>query len=92
MEARCHRNCRNILRDGIEALQRIGAHEKIYLADRQQDAVVHVGAARQDRHVESVLLVCAVGERLIEAAVFGLGEPIGGKADLIQLLGLYPRN
>ena len=74
--------------DGIEGLQRIGAHEEVELADRQQDPVVHVRPARHDGDLEAVLFEGAVGERLIEAAVLGLRHPIGAEPDLVQRLGL----
>ncbi len=74
--------------DCVEGLQRVGAHEEVELADRQQDAVVHVRTARHDGHVEPVFAVGAVGERLVEAAVLGLGHPIGAEADLVQRLRL----
>ena len=72
-------------------LQRVGAHEEVELADRQQDAVVHVRPARHDGHVEAVFAVGAVGERLVEAAMLGLRHPIGAEADLVELLGLGRR-
>src|SRR5205823_939361 len=60
---------------------------EVELGHGQQDAIVKVRAARHDPHVESVLPIRAVGERLIEAAVFRLREPIGAERDLIQRLG-----
>ena len=79
LEQRRDLDRRNVLRDRVEALQRVGAEEEIDLADRQQDAVVHVRAARHDGDVEAVFPVGAVGQRLVEAAVLGLGHPIGAE-------------
>ena len=42
------------------------AHEEVDLADRQQDAVVHVRPARHDGDVEAVLSIGAVGQRLVD--------------------------
>jgi len=72
--------------DRVERLQRVGAHEEVELADRQQDAVVDLRAARHDGHVEPVLAVSAVGERLVEPAVLGLGHPVGAERDLVERL------
>ena len=75
---------RHILRDGVEALQRVGAHEEIELADGHQHAVIGVRAARYDGHVEAVFPVGAVGQRLVEAAVLGLGHPVGAESDFVE--------
>ena len=50
----------------------------------KQDAVVGVGAARNDGDVEAVFLVGAVGDRLEEAAMFGLRDPVGSKRHLVE--------
>ena len=63
-----------------------GAHEEVELADRQQDAVVHVRPARHDGDVEAVALVGAVGERLVEAAMLGLRHPVGAERHLVERL------
>ena len=81
---------RHVLRDGVEALQRIGAQIEIDLADRQQHAVVGVRAALQDGHVEAVFAIGAVGERLIKAAVLGFGHPIGAERDFVERLRATP--
>ena len=61
------------------SLQRIGAEIEVDLADRQQNAVVHLRPARHDGDVEAEAAVCAVGQRLVEAAVLGFGDPVGGE-------------
>ena len=46
-------------------------------------AVVHLRAAGLDGHVQAVLFVGAVGQRLVEAAVRGLRLPVGGEDHLV---------
>ena len=79
---------RDVLRDRVERLQRVGAHVEFDPAGDQLQAVVHVRPARQDGDVEAVLPVGAVGHRLVEAAVLGLRHPVGGESDLVELLRL----
>jgi hypothetical protein len=55
---------------------------KIDLAGEQQLAVRRLRPALRDGHVEAVFLVSAVGEGLVEAAMLGLGEPVGAEGDL----------
>ena len=88
LEHGCDGDGRNVLRDRVEALQRIRAHEEIDLAGEQRDAVVHLRAARHDGHVEAVFRIGAVGDRLIETAMLGLGHPVGAERDLVELLRL----
>ena len=76
----------NILRDRIEALQRVGAHVEVELAHGQQDAIVHIRAAGHDGDIEPVVAIGAVGERLIEPAVLGLRQPVGTERDLVERL------
>ena len=61
--------------------------KKSILPTVKQDAVVHVRTALHDRHVEPVLAIGAVGERLIEAAVLALRDPVGAEGDLVERLG-----
>ena len=86
LEDRGDRDGRDVLGDRVEGLQRVGAHEEVELADRQQDAVVDVRPARHDGDVEPVFLVGAVGERLVEAAMLGLRDPVGAERDLVERL------
>ena len=87
LEDRRDRDHWDVLRHRVEGLQAIRAHEEIDPAGEQQHAVVHLRAARHDRHVEAVFPVGAVGDRLIEAAMLGLGDPVGAERDLVELLG-----
>ena len=78
------RDQRHVVGDRVERLQRVRAHEEVELARDQEHAVVLVGPARHDGDVEPVILVGAVGDRLKEAAMLGLGDPIGAERDLVQ--------
>src|SRR5581483_7030516 len=86
LEARSNGDRRDILRNRIERLQRIGAHEEIDLPDWKQDAVVHVRAAGHDRDIKPVSPVGTVGERLVKAAMLGFRDPVGAEANLVERL------
>ncbi len=77
---------RNVLRGRVKGLDQIGAEVEINFSGRQQQLIVGLRAALQNRDVEAVSRVSAVGERLIEAAMFGFGEPVGREGDFIALL------
>ena len=66
-------------------LQRVG-HRDVELAGGEQLQAVDLRAAHADLHVEAVLAVRAFGDRLVEAAVLGLREPVGGEHDLVRRL------
>ena len=91
LEDRRHRDHRNVLGDRVEALQAVRAHEEIELAGEQKHAVVHLRAARHNGHVEVVLLVRAVRDRLIEAPVLRFGHPVGAEGDLVEGLRIRGR-
>ena len=91
LENRRDRERRDVLLDRTEALQRVRAHEEIDLLGEQRQAVVHLRAARHDGHVEAVFRIGAVGDRLIEAAMLGLGDPIGAERNLVERLRLRGR-
>jgi len=82
LERRRERHQRHGLLDGREHLQAVG-HGDVDLVGGQELQSVDLRAAHPDRHVEAVLLVDAFGERLVEAAVLGLREPVGGEDDLV---------
>jgi hypothetical protein len=46
---------------------------------QQKRAVVDLRTAGDDLDVEAAFGVGAVGDRLVEAAMFGLGEPVGAE-------------
>ncbi|MFK4490089.1 hypothetical protein ABIA45_005167 [Bradyrhizobium sp. USDA 336] len=81
----------NVVGDGVERHQRVRGHEEIDLAGDQQHPVVLVRAAGDDGDVEAVFLVGAVGDRLEEAAMLGLGDPVGAEGDLVERLGARRR-
>ena len=83
LEHRRDREGRNALRHRIERLQRVRAHEEVDAADRQQELVVHLRTALNDGHVEAVIAVSAVGQRLVEAAVLAFGDPVGAEHDFV---------
>ena len=78
------RDQRHVVGDRVERLQRVRAHEEVELAGGQEDAVVGVGAAGNDGDVEAIFRVGAVGDRLEEAAMFGLRDPVGSKRHLVE--------
>jgi hypothetical protein len=73
---------RDVLLDGGEGLKHVSAHVEVDLAGQQQRAVVHLRAALGDGDIEAAGGIGAVGDRLIEAAMLGLGEPVGAEGDL----------
>ena len=75
---------RHVLFDRVEVEQQIAAHVEVELAGGEQQAIVGLRTALHDGHVEAVFLVSAVGDRLIIAAVFGLGEPVGAVGHLVE--------
>ena len=60
------------------------AHVEIDLAGGEQQAVVLLRAAGKNGHVEAVAGVGSVGERLIEAAMLGLGQPVRGEDQFVE--------
>jgi hypothetical protein len=85
LERRGDRNHRDLLLDRRGDLQRI-AHHRVELARGEKLEAIDLWSARPDRHVEPVLLVGAFRDRLVEAAMFGLREPVGGKDDSLGRL------
>jgi hypothetical protein len=92
LEHRGDHERRDVLLDRIQRLQVVGAHVEVDAADRQQQPVVHIWPARQDRDVEAVLAEGAVDQRLVEAAVLALRHPVGGEGHLVELLSAGRRN
>ena len=69
--------------DRVEGQQQIAAHVEIQPSGRQQQLVIGLRAALDDRDVETVFRVGAVGDRLIISAVLGLSEPVRPERDFI---------
>ena len=84
-----HDDGRDALGDGAHRLDHVGAHEEIDLPRRHQQAQIVVRPALHDGHVEPVFLIGAVGDRLVEAAVLGLGEPVRAIGHLGELLRFH---
>jgi hypothetical protein len=76
---------RDFLGRGVEGLQQVAAHVELDAVGQQERAVVDLRAAGDDLDVEAAFGVGAVGDRLVEAAMFGLGEPVGAEGDLGQV-------
>ena len=74
---------RHVAGDRVEGEQKIAAHVEVQPSGGQQELVVGLRAALNDRDVEAVFGVGAVGDRLVISAVLGLGEPVGPERDLV---------
>ncbi len=86
LEDRGDRHDRHALLHRVERLQQVAAHVIVDPPRQHQRAVVHLRAALDDGDVEPALLVGAVGHGLVEAAMLGLGQPVGAERDLGQFL------
>ena len=53
---------------------------------------VHLRSAHADRHVETVLPIGAFRQRLVEAAMLGLRQPVGAEDELVQRLRVQRRS
>ena len=84
LEMRGDDHDRQVLVDRVEGEQQVAAHVEIELAGGEQETVVGLRAARHDRHVEPILGVSAIDQRLIVAAVLGLGEPVRAEGHLVR--------
>ena len=73
--------------DRVEGEQKIAAHVEVEPSGREQQLVVRLRAALDDRDVEAVLGVGAVGDRLIISAMLGLSQPVGPERDLVRSEG-----
>jgi hypothetical protein len=70
-----------VLGGEVHDAKAIGADAHLGRARGQQLSHIHAGAAWDDLHIQPALLVLAGGQRLIDAAMLGLGSPVGGEAD-----------
>ena len=68
----------------VERLEQVRGDQEVDLSEGQQRPVVDHRPAGLDRHVETVLAVRAVGQRLVEAAKFRLSLPVEGKRHLVE--------
>jgi hypothetical protein len=72
------------LRHRVESLNEIGAEIEFDFSGGEQQPVVGVGAALQNRHIEPVFLISSVGLGLIEPAMLGFRKPVGRESDLVE--------
>ena len=72
---------RDVLRHGVEGLLHVAAHVEVDLAGQKQRPAGDLRSALHDRHVEAAGGIGAVGDRLVVAAMLGLGEPVGAEGD-----------
>ena len=81
---------RQVLLDVVEPLE--GArHDHVDTAAEQHLRGVLLRTAHAQVAVDAVFLVDAIGNGEIEAAVLGLGAPVGLIADLVERLGMHAR-
>ena len=69
----------------VECLETVG-HRHVDTAGQQQLADVEAGPALAQVALDAGLAVQAGGDRLVEAAMLGLGAPVGAEAHLVERL------
>ena len=84
LKQRGNRDDGNFLRRRVKGLNEIGAEIEFDFSCRQQEPVIGVGAALQDRHVEPVFFISSVGLGLIEPAMLGFRKPVRRECHLIK--------
>ena len=77
LEIRGDHDDRDVAGDRVEGQQKVAAHVEVQPSGRQQQLVVGLRPSLDDRDVEAVFRISAVGDRLIISAVLGLREPVG---------------
>ena len=78
----------NALLPGLVVLD-VKAHEDVHLTRSEQLQAVDLRAAHLDGDIEAVLFVSTLGDRLIQPAVLGLGEPVALEGDFLLCAGDY---
>ncbi len=76
-----HRDEGHLLLDELDGLS--AAEVELHAARHQQGHVIDLRAALLDRDVQPVTRIDAGGDRLVEAAIFGLGFPVQAERDVI---------
>ncbi len=71
--------------DRSKGLQHVAAHVEVDLAGQQQRTAGDLRPALHDLHVEAASRIGAVRERLVVAAMLGLGEPVRPEGHLRQV-------
>src|SRR5262249_36212871 len=81
LENRCNRDHRDVLPYEIKRNEGVGREVEIEPPGGKQLRVIDLRPALPQRHLEPVLPVDPGGDRLIVAAVLGLGLPVRPEAD-----------
>ena len=84
LEVRGHRDKGKLALGAKEIADLIAAHEEIQLAVEKHQRPVRLGATRNDGHIEPVLGISAVNQRLVKAARLRVGHPVGAKLHLVE--------
>ena len=63
---------------------RLPCHVELDLVRQEERLVGGLRAALHDGHLQAVLLVGPVGDRLIEAAMLAFGQPVRAEGDLVE--------
>ena len=79
-----NRHKRRVLCHHVEHDGRARDHSHVGAAGDQNLGAIHLRAALLQLDVETVGLVGAVGDGLVEATVLGLGAPAGEQPDLVR--------
>jgi len=77
---------RDVLDNGVEGFEHVAAHVGIDLAGQQKRAVVDLRPALLDLHIEAAGGIGAVGDGLVEAAMFRLREPVRAENEFLQIV------
>ena len=75
---------RDVFLNRRERLQQIAGHVELRLAGQHQRTVRRLRSALHDGDLQPVFLIGAVGDRLVEAAMLGLRQPVRAEADFVE--------
>jgi hypothetical protein len=87
LKQRGNRDDGNFSRHRVKGLNEIGAEIEFDFSRRQQEPVIGVGAALEDRHIESVFFISSVGLGLIEPAMLGFRKPVRREGHFVECGG-----
>src|SRR5271169_4803411 len=83
LEDRGYGDCRYVVLDEIERAAAVAVDAEVDRACCQHLSSVELRSTLADRDVEAVPCVNPGGQRLVEAAMFGFGDPAHDDADLV---------
>ena len=86
LEHGAHRQRGHVLLHRRNGLDQVAAHEEVEAAGGEQEPIVHLRPAWNDRHVQAVAGIGAVGDGLVEAAMFRLRDPVCAERHFLQRL------